>query len=234
MKPTSIHIPCIGYSLAADWYDGTTDEVILDLPGFTAGKAKYAELLSEIAKKTGAHALSIDYSGHGESPYDIQDVSPAQNFLEVVTAFDWITEYHPGKKITVMGTSYGGFHAAQLTKYREFQKLILRVPAMYPPDIFYTKWGQIDRDATLDYRSNAEGLHSHPVLRRASRFDGKTFVITHELDRMCPQQSTDPFVAAFSADTWEAKGFKHALAESNASQEQKDEYTNRIVQWMTG
>lgn len=150
-----IQIPCTGYSLAADWYDGTSEKVILDLHGFSASKAKYAELLSDIAKRTGAHALAFDYSGHGESPNDIQNISPAQNFLEVVNAFDWIKENHPDKKIMVMGTSYGGFLATQLTKYRKFEKLILRVPAIYPPNIFYTKWGQLDRDAIYEYRKKA-------------------------------------------------------------------------------
>lgn len=49
---------------------------------------------------------------------------------------------------------------------------------------------------------------------------------------MCPKQSTDPFITAFNADTWEAKSCVHALAESDVSQNQIDEYIEQIVQWM--
>jgi esterase/lipase len=73
MKPKAIQVQCVSYSIAADWYEGN-DNILLVLPGFTSSKANYGELVSAIVEKTGTSALAIDYSGHGESPFDIQDI----------------------------------------------------------------------------------------------------------------------------------------------------------------
>jgi esterase/lipase len=128
MEIKKITIPCAGYEIAADWYDGN-NSVLLVLPGFTSSKKSYEPLVSAIVEKTGTSALVIDYSGHGESPFDIQDITISENFSEVVRAYDWIKEKYPERTIDVMGTSYGGFFAAKLTSVREIRKMILRVPA---------------------------------------------------------------------------------------------------------
>jgi len=231
IKTKQIQIPCAGYSIAADWYEGTNDEVLLVLPGYTSTKANYSGLVQAIVEKTDVSALVIDYSGHGESPFELDDLTPAQNFLEVITAFDWTVENHPEKKITVMGTSYGGLHTAQLTKYREFYKIIFRVPAIYPPNSFYTKWKDVGADHYLEYRTNAD-LSAHPLLARAKSFKGQTLVITHELDTMCPPNNTDAFIDAFTADHWEALGFKHGLDKSDVTEEQINEYIKKITDWI--
>ena len=232
MKSQALKIPCVGYEIAADWYEGSNDEVLLVLIGYSSNKARYRGLVSAVVEKAGMSALVIDYTGHGESPFELDDLRPAQNFLEVVTAFDWLAEHHPDKAISVMGSSYGGFHATQLTKYRKFQKLVLRVPALYPPDMFYTKWRDVDIDALPNYRSNADNAVDHPLLKRVSDFSGEVFVVTHEFDDSCPKPSTDAFAKAFRADTWEAKGFKHGVGESNPTSEQLEEYQNKIAEWL--
>lgn len=230
-QPKEISIACVGYDVKADWYEGSTNKVLLVLLGYTSSKDQYVQLVSFIVENTGTSALVLDYSGHGASPFNIKDLTPAQNFLEVITAFDWIKDKYPEKSVLVMGTSYGGFQATQLTKYREFDKLILRVPAIYKPSDFYTKW----RDMEIhrhDYRINTKDLDNHPLLKRASDFKGKTFVITHELDDVCPPNSTMPFVRAFNADHWEAKGLIHSFKDSIKTEEQKQEYYNKIAEWL--
>lgn len=227
-----MHIPCAGYSLSADWYDKKSDEVLLVLPGFMSAKANYADFVSSIIEQTRSAALVVDYTGHGESPFILEDIRPAQHFMEVITAFDWIVEHHPNKKIAVLGTSYGGFHATQLTKYRSFNKLALRTPALYPPDMFYTQWRNIDRDEILQYRSDPGNMRDHPLLNRAKRFKGRTLVVAHELDKSCPKVSTDAFIEAFSATTWTAPGLKHGFRESKVSPSQTDDYNRKIAAWL--
>ncbi len=227
-----ITIPCIGYGIKADWYEETkgSDKVLLILPGYTVAKASSANLAESVTKGTGAAALVLDYSGHGESPFDLQELTPAQNFLEVITAFDWLKEKHPNKKITVLGTSYGSFHATQLTKYREFEKLVLRVPALYEPKTFYTKWQDIEDSHAYRFRTDFSDYRTNPLLARAAAFKGSTLVIIHGEDEICPPNSTQAFVDAFKADVWIAKGLKHSLAD--ATTKQIAEYQARIVDWL--
>lgn len=229
----SFEIQCVGYSIAADWYDATDDGVMLVLPGYSSNKKNYEPLVSVLVEKTGMSALVIDYTGHGESPFDLQNLTPAQNFLEVITAFDWLKENHPDKKVSVVGTSYGGFLATQLTKYRGFDKLVLRVPGIYQPQDFYSKWKNIEKKYTRDvYRKDTEALAKHPLLTRASGYKGKTLVIVHENDEQVARETTDAFIKAFDAETYLAKGFTHSFA---AHLDQKDkiaEYQEYLADWL--
>jgi pimeloyl-ACP methyl ester carboxylesterase len=232
MSRKNIKIKCIGYEVNADFYDSDRDIVLLNLIGFNSNIAKYNDFLTYINNKNDISILTIDYTGHGESPFNINDLTPAQNFLEVITAFDWIKEKFPSARIYVMGASYGGFLATQLTKYRNFEKLILRVPAIYKPENFYTTWRKYEIEEGRKYRETADKLTNHPLLKRAANFKGKTLVITHELDDVCPVNSTKAFKEAFNADHWEAKGFKHGFGESNITGEQKEDYYNVVSDWL--
>ena len=235
MELKTFDIECTGYSVKADWYEtDNTDEIILSLIGWTSNRKRYNDILSAICSKTGKSALVFDYSGHGDSPFDVNTTRPAQHFLEVICVFDWLKEKYPKAKITVMGTSYGGFLAVQLTKYRIFDNLILRVPAIYPPSDFYTLNERINTDeawATKDaFRRDVEALAKHPLLGRASSFKGKTLVVVHENDEQVPKETTDAYVNAFNADVYVAKGFPHSIY--NQTREELAEYQSAISKWL--
>ncbi len=229
----TFNIECVGYSISADIIKAESDIALLNLIGFSSSKSKYKDFVTTLAEQGNITTVTIDYSGHGESPFNIKDITPAQNFLEVITAFDWVKEHYQDNDVYVMGGSYGGFLATQLTKYREFEKLILRVPAIYEPESFYTKWSEYDRELSHKYRHENKELDSHPLLKRARKFKGKTLVVTHELDDVCPLNSTKPFIEAFNADCWDAKGFKHGFGESDISEEEKQNYYLKIAEWLT-
>jgi esterase/lipase len=231
----TLKIACSGYSIVADWYEGEKpDEILLSLIGWTSNRKKYNDILSVIVKDTGMSALVFDYSGHGDSPFDVMQTRPAQHFLEVICVFDRLREQYPHAKITVMGTSYGGFMATQLTKYRAFDKLVLRAPAIYMPSDFYTLNGAINNDegwAAKDaYRKDVTALSQHPLLARAADFSGKTLVVVHENDELVPRPTTDAYIKAFNADTHIAKGFPHSTR--SVSRDQIIEYQNAISEWL--
>ena len=225
-------IKCVGYSIAVDWYDGKSeDKVLLVLPGWTSSKKKQETLTQHMVEKTGTSALVIDYTGHGESPFDAMEVRPAQHFLEVITAFDWIKQNHPNAIISVLGNSYGGYMAVQLTKYRDFKNLVLRVPAIYTPRDFYSLNKEISRQHERRYREDNEFLDTHPLLARASNFKGRTLVVWHELDEFVPKETTDKYVEVFKADSYFAKGWKHSF-NSEAPEEEQLAYLNAISDWL--
>lgn len=228
-----VQIDCVGYSIAADWYSGKkSDKVLLVLPGWSSTKKKQEALTTHLVKQTGSSALVIDYSGHGESPFDRLGVRPAQHFLEVITAFDWIAENYPDAVISVMGNSYGGYLAVQLTKYRTFRNLVLRVPAIYLPKDFYTLNKNIDRQYERRYREDQKMLDNHPLLVRAAKFPGRTLVVWHEFDEYVPKQTTDKYIEVFNADSYFAKGWKHSF-NAEAPEDEKLAYQNAISDWLT-
>lgn len=230
--PETINIECTGYSVVADWYEGkSTDKIILILIGYTSNRKRYRNRIPNIVEETNMSALVFDYSGHGDSPFDIKETMPAQNFLEVIQVFDWLKKKFPESEISVIGSSFGGFLAVQLIKYRRFDKIILRAPAIYPPSDFYTRFKEINREwLRNDYRKDEETLSDHPLLERASNFKGKTLVMVHEKDDQVPAQTTDAYIKTFNADIYIAKGFPHSL--SNVSEDQQAEYHREISRWL--
>lgn len=235
IEPNSFDIQCAGYSVKADWYESANiNEIILSLIGWTSNRKSYSDILSAVCEKTGKSALVFDYSGHGDSPFDVNSTRPAQHFLEVIYAFDWLKEKYPNAKITVMGTSYGGYLAVQLTKYRLFDNLILRAPAIHRPADFYTLNGTLHSDkaraAKGAYRQDAKALAEHPLLARASSFKGKTLVVVHEHDAQIPRETTDAYIKAFNAEVYIAKGFPHSIHDQPKGK--INEYQDAIIQWL--
>ena len=204
---------------------------MLNLIGRTSrrDKQRYFNFLPKLARDLGITTVIFDYSGHGDSPFDIEDISPAQQFLEVIEVFDWMKNTFPNRKIFVIGSSFGGFLATQLTKYREFDALVLRAPAIYKPKDFYTKKRDEDRNATDTFRRDVEALSKHPLLARASAFKGKTLLVIHERDEQVPTQTTDAYAQAFKPDILRPN-VTHSLDDSTP--EQIDAYNDAIHAWL--
>jgi esterase/lipase len=183
-------------------------------------------------------ALVIDYSGHGDSPFELAETRPAQHLLEVVRAFDWLRARYPQAKIYVSGSSYGSFLGAQLTQFRTFEKLVLRAPAIYRPETFYDAWSlrledqETYRTAMAAYRTDRAALDQHPMLKLAGQFAGKTLVVVHEHDELVPAETTDAYTAAFTADSFVAEGFSHSVSHSPISPQQLEAYHDRIAGWL--
>ncbi|HUD10846.1 MAG TPA: alpha/beta hydrolase [Candidatus Saccharimonadia bacterium] len=237
-----IQLPCTDYSIAADWHENSSvDKVLLILYGYMSAKNRKNDLISIILKQTNLSVLVIDYSGHGASPFKLGDTSPAQHLLEVVCAIDWIKQHYPRAKLYVDGMSYGGFLGAWATKYRTFDKLVLRAPAIFRPETFYTSWSVLrTTDETRykkdmeKYRRNTELLQVHPLFTQDPEFKGQTLVIVHEYDEGIPRQTTDLFIKAFNAQSHIALGFAHNVRQSKVIDQQRQVYYLKIATWLAG
>ncbi len=229
----NIKIPCNDYELAADWYEGKNDEVLLAVPGWSSNKGRYHDLVSAIVEQAGTSALVIDLSGHGDSPFELAERAPKQNYEELVTVYDWLQEQHPDKKINVLGSSYGGFLAAILVADRDVGKLVLRVPAINRPEDFDRKWKDIDREANRGpYRHDAAAVAKHPLFAGARNFKGKTFVVVHQDDVTVPSETTDVYIQAFQADKYVAKGLDHFMTNYLDKPDKLAAYQKAIADWL--
>lgn len=236
----TFEIQCAGYSIMADWYEGAnTDRVILILQGFTSSRQRQSVFTNYMVDTLGLSALVIDYTGHGESPFELKDTRPAQHVLEVVTAFEWIHLNYPDAKITVIGSSYGSFLAANLTHYKNFDKLVLRAPAIYRPEALYDPWSvrfedeDSYRQSITEYRNDSALLEGNPLLTSKDfQFKGPVLVVIHEYDEIIPRKTSDAYVRAFNADSFVAKGFSHAVSQSDITDEQLADYHEQISDWL--
>jgi uncharacterized protein len=232
MKPDTLDIECVGYAVKADIYEGSKDgAVLLSLIGRSSRRTKqrYYDFLPRLATELGITTLIFDYTGHGDSPFAVEDLSPAQHFLEVITVFDWIKQQYPDRKVFVIGSSYGGFMATQLTQYRAFDGLILRAPAIYRPADFYTLKKYEDRDATMAFRRDSDALAKHPLLARAAQFKGDVLLVVHTKDEQIPKETTDAYAHAFQSELIE-EDVAHSL--DKTSEQQVSDYNQKIFNWL--
>lgn len=233
MTSKPLTIPCPGYDIAADWYAGDTTKILLALTGYMSNKSRYIEFAESIASQTGSSVLVIDYSGHGDSPLSLDDTRPAQHFLEVICAFDWLRARYPDADISVIGYSYGSFHAAHLAKYRSLKKLVLRAPAIYQPTDMYSLQPQIDRDYTSNiYRKNAAALAAHPLFMLSPTFATPVLVVVHGKDEDVPVETTNAYANALNAEKYIAKDFKHSMRDPENPNNGQIAYYTAIADWL--
>ncbi len=228
-----ISIPCPGYKIEADWHEGTTNQkIILTFVGFGSSKKSNFDFMAKLVDMTGMSALVVDFSGHGESPFDVDDTTPAQHLLEATKAYDWIHDNYADSDIYVMGTSYGGFIAACLSRFRSVEKLILRTPAIYEPSSFYTEHRLIDKILVREYRKNIESLEKHPIFLQPPVKNVSTLLVVHGEDKSVPTETTNVYASAFDAQVYVAKGFAHAFRDPANPQEGVPAYYDALASWL--
>lgn len=230
---TSFDIPVLGYSVKADFYKGSAaNKAALFLIGYQSDRARQREFIESLVNSTGYSVLVFDFSGMGDSPFNLDDTTPAQHFLETIYAFDWLKANNPNAELTVIGSSYGGYMAAQLTKYRRFNKLVLRVPAIYRLEDFYSPQALIHTPESRAIRSNNEQLAKHPIITRATAYKGKTLVVVHGKDDAIPKETTDAYIKAFNADVYTQPEFVHSLGDPANPKDKFTHYQQAIANWI--
>lgn len=234
-----IKIQCSGYEIVADWYVGSDkNKILIILPGYSSSKERQKYHAESMVRDTGSCALVVDFSGHGKSPFELRDTRPAQHFLELIYVFDWVKQSYPDAIVSVSGGSYGGFLGVQLTKYREFLNLVLRAPAIYKPSSFYDPWSiridspEVYRKSIDPYRHDSGLLTMHPLLGRASAFQGRVLVVVHGDDEVVPKETTDAYINAFNAESIVAEGFTHVIDPNIIDKRQLQDYQERISNWL--
>lgn len=229
-----ITIPCTEYSIAADWHESSESlGILLAFVGFGSSKKSNSDFVAHVVAKTGLRALVVDLSGHGESPFDVNVTTPAQHIQEAAAAYDWIASNYPGLPIHVMGTSYGGFISAFLSKFRPVNKLILRTPAIYEPSTLFTQHQLIDKIEVREYRKNTEVVAKHPLFAQDGAAESQTLLIVHGEDKSVPSETTDVYREKFDAHLYIAEGFAHPFRDPSNPQDGIEPYYEQIINWLS-
>jgi uncharacterized protein len=232
MAPTTIDVQCGGYAVKTDIYEGKENgPVLLSLIGRTSKRSKprYQEFLPRLANELGITSIIFDYTGHGDSPFNIKERSASQHLQEVLTVFDWMKEKYPNRKTFVVGSSYGGFLATHLSQLRKFDLLILQAPAIYLPSDFNLTYEEEDDKKTFVFRRNQAELSRHPLLQNAKKFVGKVLLVAHKRDERIPKEVTDAYADAFGCQVV-VEDVPHSLGQ--ATQEEVSHYNQVVFDWI--
>jgi len=207
-------------------------EGILFIHGWAGDQRQYIARAREIAA-LGCMCLTFDLYGHAATANFRASATPEQNCSDVLSAYDLLvgmTNVDP-RRIGVIGSSYGGYLAAILTKTRPVRWLGLRAPALYLDEDWTKPKLSIDRTRLMEYRLQSIKPEGNQALSACADFSGDVLLVESENDLIVPAQVGIDYRTAFanarSLTYRRIEDADHALSESRWQQA----YTGLLVSW---
>ena len=153
------------------------------------------DLVSKSLNMLGYHTLSLCLQGHGCAEGDINTVTPGQNSLDIMMAFDYLSK-QPGvdaSRIGAFGASYGAYllSIAAPGVSGGLKLLALRAPALYPDIEKLDCWNRPTSEAVADptlsnWRGNVHGPQDSLALLGLAHFTGYLLIVSSEFDEDMP------------------------------------------------
>ncbi len=166
---------------------------IVFVHGLGSNRRGYVEYGERAAAQLGASCMALDLGGHGLSPGEASDISPAGHLQDVLAAWDELTARYGADsgRIGVCGSSYGACLAALAVQHRKVARLLLRAPAIVADD---------DLARPLRLRSRDRDPASASVLLGGlNRFHAPALVVESENDEVIPHQTVEAYLPALPA-----------------------------------
>jgi len=183
----------------------------------------------------GCVCMTFDLRGHEKTESQRQTVTREQNLADLLAAYDLLVS-HPavdGRAVTVIGSSYGGYLAALLTRLRPVRWLALRVPALYWDNEWTVPKFALDRAGLQQYRRENLGPADNHALAACAEFEGDVLLVESEQDDYVPHTTVmsyrSAFVSAHSLTHRTVDGADHALS-TDANQRA---YSTILTQWVS-
>jgi len=215
----------------------TKSPAILFIHGWTSVQDRYYEQAEELAT-AGFVCLTFDMRGHGKSVGDIEALT-RQNFIDdVLAAYDFLARNKSvdPENITVIGSSFGSYLAALLSKRRNVKNLILRAPANYPdgsPDETIFKYAKTAE--TLAWRQQPREINEVESLKSLKEFSGKILIVESGNDELVPHQTIQNYINAVEDKStltyFMMQGAPHSLS---GSPQFKKEFEEIVKGWLRG
>jgi uncharacterized protein len=213
---------------------GTRIPGVLFVHGWGGSQEQYLARAREISV-LGCVCLTFDLRGHAGTQRQRETVSRESNLRDTLAAYD-VLAGHPHvdrSAIAVVGSSYGGYLAAILTKLRPVKWLALRAPALYIDTGWETPKLQLHKDQDLrTYRRSFVPAETNRALRACADFQGDVLIVESELDDTIPRTVITSYreacLKARSLTYRCIPGADHGLTEDAAQRA----YTSLLTQWL--
>jgi len=151
-----------------------------------------------LMKKAGYVCLTVALRGNGSNG-DINILTRNDFLNDVIAAYDYLLTNEPVnlKKICVIGESFGSYMASILSREREIENLILRVPTDFPNEGFYDK-PHINYAgfASIEWKRQVHSYEESFALQAIHNFNRKILIIASENDKIVPMQTTKNYLNA--------------------------------------
>jgi pimeloyl-ACP methyl ester carboxylesterase len=149
-------------------------------------------------KNKGTAALLFDLSGHGKSEGDLSETTVQDHINDAGAAFDYLAEQNmvDAGRIGVVGTSYGGYLAAQLSRVRPVKALLMHAPPLYPDEYRNRPRYSYQPPDVL----TAPVDDNNSTLQALRSFAGSASLVISQHDSVISDEHTNAYWAAINQD----------------------------------
>lgn len=211
---------------------------ILFIHGWTSDRKRSFQYAKSLAK-LGYVCLLFDLRGHGTSEGNINTTTTKEFAGDVIAAYDYLAELDgvDMENISVVGSSFGGYHVALLTAERKVKRLVMRVPADYPNENFdkskmETSGGE--GPDIVEWRNQPRKPGDTFALDALHNFGGEVLIIEAEKDDVIPHQLIENYINAIADKSKLThvvmKNAPHSIKEGPF----RDEVERILMKWFGG
>ncbi len=133
--------------------------------------------------------LTFDMRGHGATGGELEQLSRQDFLTDVTAAYDFLAA-QPGvdaSRITVIGSSFGGYMTALLSAERPVHAVVLRVPADYRDEQFDIPLVEAkQRQGGFEWKTMPHDKTETAALRAIHVFKGRILIVESEKDEVVP------------------------------------------------
>ncbi|HEX7865898.1 MAG TPA: alpha/beta fold hydrolase [Variovorax sp.] len=159
---------------------------VLALHGGGQSSRRGIQYLLDGLARGGVSGASFDFSGHGESPGQVEGSSLGQRVAQAMAVADHVA---PQRPMSLIGTSMGGHIACSLIERLQPPALVLFCPAAYLAQAQDAPFGpqfQSILRSTVDYASS-------PAFTALEGFEGRLLLVYGTADAVIPAQVLEQY-----------------------------------------
>ncbi|MBI2057473.1 MAG: alpha/beta fold hydrolase [Candidatus Yanofskybacteria bacterium] len=147
-------------------------------------KERAKEFFDESLFDVVSSIVTFDFSGHGESTGELKKSSLRQRVAEAQTAIELFTTK---EKLTVCGSSMGGYIALKMLTLYDIKNLVLFAPAIYDKQAFDVQFDQ----GFTEILQQSESWKNSDVLESLEKFSGNLLLFIGKDDEIIPRGVVD-------------------------------------------
>ncbi|HSW96375.1 MAG TPA: alpha/beta fold hydrolase [Candidatus Saccharimonadales bacterium] len=188
---------------------------------------------AEALAKLGYISLLFDLRGHGESDGTLGEVTAQGSLEDAIVAYDYLASLPKveKEKISVIGSSYGGYTAALLVAKRPISSLVLRVPALYRNETFDKPKVKEIRKTLRVYRQSEITAADNYALKAISLYTNPLLLIESENDELVPHQTIENYRKAINPETRLSDIVMPDVDHSLSKPKWRQDYIDILVRW---
>ncbi len=176
---------------SVDYADGVSTPSVICLHGGGPTSRHSTKYLATTLQANGRTVIRFDFSGQGDSTGKMVKSSLKKRFLETKSVLAY---FGVNDKISVIGTSMGGYIACSLAKEVSVENLVLFGPAAYTTKAWEIEFGsgftEIIREVNSFLDSDIWDLPNH--------FTGNALYVIGKNDEIIPKQVVELYKNALS------------------------------------